>query len=180
MQLVFSLIFVSISVCKALLLPFNSSVLRLPSQDSILATGETNAGITPIHTPWPSLPYLRYIKNGLVINITAYGDSLSKLRTPNVLQALPLIQRVILDAGEPNDTLEDITTVGDTRGHVYTEIGFYALHPPGGITRSQAGDVLHKVWQLLIEFFPAKEITLSSIIFGGEDIALFRLSFSQI
>ena len=177
----FALICVSIHLGSALLLPPNSSVLRLPSQDSSLATEEFN---TTTHNlgdnPWPPLPFERSIKNGLSINITAYGDMLTKKYTPNVLQALLPIQLIIQNAGKPSDVLEETTTVGELRGNVYTEVGFYSLHPPGGIRRSQAADVLHKVWQLVIEYFPAKEITSSTIIAEGKELALFRLSFRRI
>ena len=114
-----------------------------------------------------------------MIDITAYGDLLGKKYSPNVLQALLSIQKVIRDAGKLNDILEEITTVGQFIGSVYTEIGFYSLHPPAGITRSEAGEVLHMIWQLVIEFHPAREITSSTILVDGSEVALFRLSFRQ-
>lgn len=180
MQLFVFTVFLSIQFAKASLLRFNSSVLRLPSQDTSLATEELNSTRILKDNPWPPLPYERSIKNGLTINITAYGDFMSKKHTPNILRALLPIQRVILNAGEPGDVLEETTTVGEIRGDVYTEVGFYSLHPPAGITRSQAADVLHKIWQLVIEYFPAREITSSTISAEGKELALFRMSLRQI
>ncbi|CAF9906047.1 MAG: hypothetical protein ALECFALPRED_001951 [Alectoria fallacina] len=180
MKLFVFLIYVSSHLASALLLPLNSSVLRLPSQDNSLATEEFNTSTHNLEdNPWPPLPFERSIKNGLSITITAYGDMLSKKYTPNVLQALFPIQLIIQNAGEPSDVLEETTTIGEMKGKVYTEVGFYSLHPPGGIKRSQAADVLHKVWQLVIEYFPAKEITSSTITAEGEELALFRLSFRR-
>lgn len=182
MQSFVFLVLVSIHLSKALLLPLNSSTLQLPSQDTIAPIGDldTHTSLTA-NNNWPSPPYQRYIKNGLTINIAAYGDPLAKRYTPYVLQAILSIQRLIRNAGELNDVLEEITTVGEVRGvidtEIYTEIGFYALHPPAGIKRSQAGDVLHTVWQLVIEFHPARDITISTIIEEGHDLVLFRLSF---
>ena len=176
MKLSFLLLLVSIHFSSPLRLPSNSSVLQLPSQDTILQTGEINTSASLRDNPWPDLPYLLYIKKGLTINITAYGDTLSGFNSPAVLHSVLSIQRIIQNAGQLSDILEAITNVGETKGNVYTEIGFYSLHP-AGIKRSQALDVLQKIWQLLIEYVPAKEITIASIIFEGDDLALFRLSF---
>ena len=150
-----------IHLSNALLLPLNSTILLVP------------------FNTWPPLPYQRAMKDGLIIRITAYGELLGKKYTPNVLQALQIIQRVITDAGEWNDVLEEITTVGQLIGNVYTEIGLYSLHPPSGITRSEACVVLHLVWQLVIEYYPAREITSSTILLDGAELALFRLSFRR-
>ena len=117
------------------------------------------------------------MKDGLIIRITTYGDLLYKKYTPNVLQALQVIQRVITDAGDLDDVLEEITTVGLSIGNIYTEIGLYSLYPPSGATRSDACVVIHLIWQLVIEFHPAREITSSTILLDGRELALFRLSF---
>ena len=69
--------------------------------------------------------------------------------------------------------------MGLTRGDVYTEIGFYALRPSKGIKRYQAEDVLYKIWELLIEFYPPREITKSEILVLGGEVALFRMSFRE-
>ena len=180
MALSFLLLLVSIHFSSPLRLPFNSSVLQLPSQDTILPTGEIDTSTSLRNNPWPQVPYLRYIKNGLTINITAYGDTLSGPDSPAVLHSVLSIQRLLHNAGQLSDKLEAITTVGATKSNVYTEIGFYSLHPSAGIKRSQALDVLHKIRQLLIEYIPAKEITIASIIFEGSGLALFRLSFREL
>ena len=110
----------------------------------------------------------------------AYGDTLPKRYSPSILPALSAIQHIIEVAGEPSDVLEEITTVGEIKGQVYTEVGFYSLHPPAGIRRSQAAYVIHKVWQLVRDYLPPDEITQSTIIFEGSDLALFRFSFRVI
>ena len=76
-----------------------------------------------------------------------------------------------------------ITSAGDTRGGVYTEVGFYACKPVamgGGIRREQAGEVIEAVWLLLEEFRPAREIALARLIGGGVEVGLFRLSFRVV
>lgn len=173
----FLLLLPSLHPSTASLLPPNSTHLHLPSQNTILLT--SNPAPLLRHSPWPPVPYSRPIKNDLHITITAYGDTFPDSHTPDVLRALPPIQRTILDAGEPDDILDEITTVGTDRDGVYVDVGFYALHPPAGITRAQAADVVHKVWQLCIEFFPVREITASEVALRGVDVALFRLSFRQ-
>lgn len=180
MKVFVSLILGSIYFSEALLLPFNSSILRLPSQDAVPAIGETGTNKSLKDNPWPSPPFQREIKNGLSIRITAYGDLLTNRYTHNVLEALLPIQRVVRDAGELDDVLEETTTIGKFEGLVYTEVGFYSLHPPAGIKRSQAVDVLFKVWQLVIEYSPAREITFSTILVEGRELALFRLSFRRV
>ena len=160
MKLSVFLILLSIQLSNALLLPLNSTTLQIP------------------YNTWPALPYQRAIREGLMIRITAYGAVLARKYTPNVLQALQDIQRVITDDGEWDDVLEEITVVGRLVGNIYTEIGFYSLHPPLGITRIQACVVLHLIWQLVIEYHPAREIT-SSTILAGSELALFRLSLRQ-
>ena len=172
--------FVSIHLSEALFLPFNSSTLQLPSQDTVLETANLNTAPAQGNHPWPPPPYQRYIGNGLAINIMAYGDSLPKKYSSSILSALLAIQRIIQVAGEPGDVLEEITTVGEIKGGVYTEVGFYSLYPPAGIRRSQAADVIHKVWLLVIEYLPPDEITQSTILFEGSDLALFRFSFRVI
>ena len=113
----------------------------------------------------------------MIYRYSAYGDSLPSQYSTNLLQALLEIQDVLQIAGKPGDVLEEITTVGSFKGNVYAEVGFYCLHPPAGIKRSRAADVIHKIWQLVIEYYPAKEVTESTIAFKGSDLALFRLSF---
>lgn len=180
MKLFVFIILVSIHLAESSLEQLNSSVLRLPSQDTSPATEVLNTTQKLKDNPWPALPFQRYIKNGLSINVTAYGDLLANKYTPNVLQALLRIERIIQNAGEPGDVLEETTTVGKFRGDVYTEIGFYSLHPPAGIMRSQAADVLRTIWQLVIEYYPAREIPSSTITAEGVELALFRLSFRGV
>lgn len=76
--------------------------------------------------------------------------------------------------------LEETTTVGKVAGAVYAEVGFYALHAPAGIERVQAAEVLQKVWELVFEYSPAREITSSTVVAEGRELVLFRLSFRQI
>ena len=173
----FILILIHLSVSS--LLRINSSHLQLPSQDTTITPGGVDIGGHFVYKPWPRLPYLCYVKNGILINFTSYGDTLSKSQTPRVLQALVPIRHQIQEAGGPDDMIEAITIVGAVKGNVYTEIGFYSLHALGGIKRSQAIDVLNRVWALTVDFFPAKEITSSSIILDGGELALFRLSFAE-
>lgn len=177
MHLSIPLITVWIYLSEAALLPLNSSILQLPSHDAILATAEPGTNKSLIGNPWPFLPFQRRIKDGLSIRITGYGDLLTKKQTNNVLEALLRIQGIIENDGEDDDVLEETTTVGVFRGSVYAEVGFYSLHPPAGIQRLQASEVLHKVWQLVIEYSPAREIPSSIIFVEGQDVALFRLSF---
>ena len=179
MKLFVFLLFVSIDLSKALLLPLNSSILQLPSQDIIIATGDINTNKSLKDTPWPSPPFQRHIMDGLIIRITAYGDLLSSYYNQLILRALPSIQRIIFDAGEPSDVLEETTTVGVFSGDFYTEIGIYSLHPPAGINRVQAANVIHAIWQLVTEYSPPREITSSTIIAEGKQLALFRLSFRR-
>ena len=177
MQSFFSLILTWIHLSKALLLPFNTSILRLPSQDTIPATVEinTNASLTNKH--WPPVPYERYIKDGLSINITAYGDLISKEDSSKVLLATNTLQQTLQKAGKPNDFLDEITVLGVHDGGVYVEVGFYALTPRAGMQRWQATYVLQFMWQLVLEFFPAREIVASKISLMRRELALFRLSF---
>lgn len=182
------LILAPIYFSKSLLLPLNSSsVLQLPSssQDDTtpLATVEENSNMTHntvSYNPWPFVPWQCQVKTGLVITITGYGDSLSQKHIENICQALLQIQRVITDDGKPTDILEENTAVGETRGRVYAEVGFYSLRPPGGIRRSDAAEVIRKIWQLLVEFVPAREIAMSTVIARGKGLALFRLSFRLV
>lgn len=161
MKLFVFLIPLSIHLSNALLLPLNSTTLQIP------------------YITWPALPYQRAITDELIIRITAYGAFLARKYTPNVLHALQDIQQVIKDAGEWDDVLEEITTVGKIIGNIYTEIGLYSLHPPSGLTRSEACVVLQSIWQLVIEFHPAKEIESSMILENGNELTLFRLNFRQ-
>lgn len=179
MKLFVFLLFVSIDLSKALLLPLNSSILQLPSQDIIIATGDITTNKSLKNNPWPPPPFQRHIKDGLIIRITAYGDLLTNKYTPMVLDALASIQLIIFNAGEPRDVLEEITTIGVFSGNVYTEVGIYSLHPPAGIYRVQALNVIHAIWQLVIEYSPAREITSSTIIAEGQELVLFRLSFRR-
>ena len=168
MNLLFLLIFVSVPFSRALSLPYNSSsILQLPSQNTI-----SNVAAVP----WPSLPVDRYIRNGISLNITSYGDTLSASNHPSVLQALLALEHTILDVGKPNEKLNEITTAADVKGDVYVEVGFYSLHPPVGIKIGQAGDVLHKVWELLMEYYPPKEIPEATVLLKDKGLALFRLS----
>ena len=176
MKSFFFLIPTWIHLSKALLLPFNTSILRLPSQNTIQATGEVDTNKSLTTSLWPPLPYERYIKNGLSINITAYGDPLSKDESNKALSAVLSIQRTLQKAGKPNDVLDEITVLGVYSGNVYTEIGFYSLRPPAGMQRRQAHDALQFMWQLMVEFFPAREIALSKISSERRELALFRLS----
>lgn len=157
-----------IHLSKTLLLPLNSTVLQLSSQDTTIAADS-----------WPVLPYQRAINNELIIRITKYGDILGRRFEPNVLQGLLLIRQIIDDAGDWTDVLEEITTVGQFIGGIYTEVGFYSLCPPSGITRSQADQVLEMIGQLLIEYYPPREMPSSTILAGGSELALFRLSLAQ-
>lgn len=177
MRFFFFLIPVSIHLSKALLLQLNSSVLRLPSRNTTLTTGGIRTSIPFQKSPWPFLPFEWYIKDGLSLRVTAFGDALSDTYTSNILLALLTLERAVLFAGGPDDVLEEIVTVTEIRGHVYTNIGFYSLHPPIGITLLQAGDVLHTAWQLLMEFEPPREIPMSTVLYKGYEVALFRLSF---
>lgn len=126
--------------------------------------------------PWPSLPVDRYIRNGISLNITAYGDTLSASHHPSVLQALLALEHTILAVGKPGEKLHEITTAADVKGDVYVEIGFYSLHPPMGIRIGQAGDVLHKVWELLMEYYPPREIPEATVLLKDKELALFRMS----
>ena len=90
---------------------------------------------------------------------------------------LPQYERTILNVGKPGEKLHAITTAADVKGNVYVDVGFYALHPPVGIRIAQAGDVLHRVWELLMEYYPPKEITESTVLLRDKDLALFRMSF---
>ena len=173
--LLFSFILIRISLSSRL--PINSSDVQLSPQHEPLTVAEIDSIVPVRNYPWPPLPYLCHVKNGISINLTSYGDMLSRTLTANVLQSLIPIRHLISDAGSPDDVLEAITKVGVSKGDVYTEIGFYSLHPPDGIKRSQAIDVLNKVWHLIVDFYAAKEITSASIILHGGDLALFRLSF---
>ena len=173
----FILILIRLSVSS--LVPINSSHLQLPSQDTTMTPTKVNISKNFVYKPWPDVPFLCYVTNSIMINFTAYGDPLSKALTPRVLQALVPIRHLIQEAGGPDDILEAITNVGAVKGNMYTEIGFYSLHPPGGLKRSQAIDVLNKVWALTVDFFPAKEITSASVILDGGELALFRLSFAE-
>ena len=169
MNLFFLLIFASFPFSRALFLPSNSSILQLPSTDTI---------ITPANAvPWPPLPLERYIRNGISLNITAYGDTLSASEHPSVLQALLALQHTILGVGKPGEKLHAITTAEDIKGDVYINVGFYSLHPPTAIRVAQAGDVLRQVWELLMEYYPPKEITESTILLRDKGLALFRMSF---
>ena len=172
MNLFFLLIFVSVPLSRAFLLPFNSSILQLPSQDTIITNGNA--------VPWPPLPLDRYIRNGISLNITAYGDTLHNRDHPSVLQALLALQRTILDVGKPGEKLNEITTAEDVKGNVYVNIGFYSLHPPMGIKIAQAGDVLHMAWQLLMAYYPPREITESTVLLRDKGLALFRMSFRAL
>ncbi len=176
MKLFVFLISAFVHLSEAPLPLINSSILQLPSQDTILATEEIDYHKPLKDNPWPAVPYQRQIKDGLLIRITAYGDLLSNRKTPMVLGALTSIQRIISNAGEPSDVLEEITTVGAFDGNVYTEVGFYSLHPPAGIDRKQAVEVIHMVWRLVIEHSPAREITSSTILAEVGELALFRMS----
>ena len=177
MQSFFSLVLTWIHLSKALLLPFNTSILRLPSQDTIPATGEidTNTSLTNKH--WPPVPYERSIKDDLSINITAYGDLISKEDSSKVLLASHSIRQSLQRGGKPNDFLDEITVLGVHGGGVYVEVGFYALSPPAGIQRWQATYVLQFMWQLVLEFFPAREIVASEISLLRRELAVFRFSF---
>ena len=180
MNWVYLLIFVSPPLSEALFLPSNSSILQLPSQDTIIETGEPNAR-KPLQTRlWPPVPFDSYIKNGISVNITTYGDTLSDKQAPNVLRAILALQGSIQGIGKPSDTLKPITTAADTKGNLYIDIGFYSLHPPAGIKVAQASDVLHKMWQLVMEYYPPKEIPLATILLRDEGIALFRMSFREL
>ena len=171
MNLFLLLIFVSVPFSRALFLPYNSSILQLPSQDTVITDGKVNA------VPWPTPPFDRYVRNGVSLNITAYGDTLLPSHYYYVLQALLALQRTILESGKLDEKLLDITTAAATRGNVYVNVGFYNLHPPAGIKVGQAGDVIYKAWQLTIEFFPPKEITESTVLLRNNRLALFRMSF---
>ena len=70
MELFLFSIFISTHLSKAMLLPSNSSTLQLPSQDTVLVTGEINTVPTHEDSMWPSVPFQRDIGNGLTINIT--------------------------------------------------------------------------------------------------------------
>lgn len=170
MNLFFLLVFVSVPLSRALFLPYNSSILQLPSSQD---TGFANSNAVP----WPPPPVERYIRNGISLNVTAYGDTLAISYHPNILQALLALQRRILDVGKTGEKLPAITTAADVRGGVYVNVGFYALHPPVGIKVGQAGDVLQKVWELMMEYYPPKEITESTVLLRDKGFALFRLSF---
>ena len=165
----FLLLLVSVHLSRALFLPSNSSILRLPSQDTVIQTGAA--------LPWPPVPLERYIRNGISLNITAYGDTLPASHHPSVLQALIALQQTILDVGKPGEKLHEITTASDVRGDVFVDIGFYALHPPVGIRVGQAGDVLRQVWEFTMEYYPPKEITESTVLLRDKGLALFRMSF---
>ena len=169
MNLFLLLIFVSVPFSRALFLPFNSSILQLPSQDTTITNGNA--------VPWPALPLERYIRNGISLNITAYGDTLAISHHPSVLQAVLALERTILDVGKPGEKLHAITTAADVKGNVYVDVGFYALHPPVAIRIAQAGDVLHRVWELLMEYYPPKEIPESTVLLRDKELALFRMSF---
>ena len=175
--LFFFLILVSIHLSKALFSQVNSSVLRLPSRNTTLTAGGTRTVISLKRSPWPFLPFRRYIKDGLSLEVTAFGDSFSDIHISNILLTLLELERTVLHAGRPDEVLEDIVTVGETSGRVYANIGFYSLHPPVGITLSQAGDVLQMAWQLMAEHEPPREITSSTVLYGEKDVTLFRLSF---
>ena len=177
MKLFVFLIFAFVHLSEAPLSLINSSILQLPSQDTILATEEIDTHGPLKDDPWPTLPYQRHIKDGLIIRIMAYGDLLSNQKTPMVLEALTPIQRIISNAGEPSDILEETTKVGVFSGDVYTEVGFYSLHPPAGIDRKQAKAVIHMVRKLVMQFSPAREITSSTILAEVGELALFRMSF---
>lgn len=173
------LIFSLIHLSRALVLPLNSTILQLSPQDTPIATGELKTNKSLTYDNWPVLPYQRAINDELIIRITEYGNTLVRRYEPNVLKALFLIRQVIDDAGAWTEVLEEITIVGRWVGGTYTEVGFYSLHPPAGITRSQAGQVLELIAQLLMEFDPPKEIPSSMILTNGNALALFRFSLAQ-
>lgn len=175
----FSLIVAWIHISQALLLPFNISILRLPSQDTVLPTGEVDTNKSLTTNLWPPLPYERYMKDGLSINITAYGDLLFMADTGRVLNAFLSIQRTLRNGGEPTDVLDEITVLGLYSGDLYIEIGFYSLRPPAGIRRWQAYETLHSMWLLVQEFSQAREIVSSMISSQREEVALFRLGFRK-
>ncbi|KAM0795734.1 hypothetical protein BDR22DRAFT_893971 [Usnea florida] len=179
MQSLFPLILTWIHLSKALLLPLNTSILRLPSQDTILAPEPVDTNTSLTDKPWPPVPYERYIKDGLSINITAYGDRISKEDSSKVLLALNAVRETLQRGGKPDDVLDEITVLGvHGEGGVYVEIGFYALSPPpAGMQRWQAACVLRFMWRLVLDFFPAREIVASKILLLRRDVALFRLSF---
>ena len=174
------LVLVSVRLSKALSSPSNSSVLQLPTQDTIITIGKPNNGATFRARPWPDVPFERLVHHDIMLNVTAYGDTLSTKKAPYILQALIEIQQHILVTGEPDDTLIPFTSSSNIRGRVFVDIGFYALHPPAGIKVAQAGSVIYSVRQLLMEHYPPKEITMSSVRVLGEEVALFRLSFRGI
>ena len=130
--------------------------------------------------PWPTPPLDRYVRDGISLNITAYGDTLLPSHYHYVLQALVALQRTVLESGRNDEKLKDITSAAATRGNVYVDVGFYALNPPAGIKVGQAGDVLYKAWQLTIEYFPPKEITESTVLLRNKGLALFRMSFRVV
>ena len=168
MNLFFSLILVSVPLSRALFLPSNSSILQLPSQDTIDTNGNA--------VPWPSPPLDRYIRNGISLNVTAYGDTLANTYHTMILQAILTLQQSILASGKPGERLHAITTASDTKGNVFVDVGFYSLHPPVMISVAQASDVLRKVWELHMEYYPPKEITESTILLRDKGLALFRMS----
>ena len=176
MRLLLFLVPVSIHLSKAFSLPFNSSVLPLPSQDTTHTQGGTHIILPLQSVPWPVPPFQRYIRNGLSLEINAFGDSLSGAHTDDILLGILSVKRAVLHAGNPNDVLDEIVTIADTMGDVYTNIGFYAL-PPLGITVSQAAGVLDMASQLMTAYFPPKELTSAAVVFQKRNIALFRLSF---
>lgn len=115
-----------------------------------------------------------------MLEVTAFGDAFSATHTTDMLLTILTLERAVMHAGRPDDVLEEIVTVAETRGHIYTNIGFYSLHPPIGITLLQAGDVLQMAYDLLREYEPPREITASTVLYKEYEIALFRLSFREL
>ena len=117
------------------------------------------------------------MNDGLSINITAYGDRISKEDSSKVLLAFNSLRQTLDQGGRPSDVLDEITVLGLHGDGVYVEIGFYSLSPSAGIQRWQATRVLQFMWKLVLEFFPAREIASSRISLLRTELALFRLSF---